>query len=129
MPASHGTHGRRPRSAPFGIKLLCALGAVRLVRGVPTAVGALTGGPVGVATGLLLLALLGLRAATLYGLWTLQPWAWWGTIVVFGAGSVVCFLGFLSTPGGLGPLLVDVGILAYVAGQREVFRRQARSGW
>jgi len=61
----------------------------------------------------LILGLIGLGVA--WGLWRVQGWAYWGTIVLQAINIVVTGFGWLTTPSGASTLLAILGLVVPAA--------------
>lgn len=108
MPRSRGYSSTGPRggSPPLGIAIICVLGGLGAIRGLLAALSVLgTGGPF-VVVGLVLAGLALGKLAILYGLWTLQRWAWTWALVLYGASALVSLARFDLLGAALSVLVV-----------------------
>lgn len=115
---------RREKTAPLGIKIICVLSALGvLIILLRSAIILLTGGGgSAVFIRLFFLALaLGLTF-DIYGLWTLQSWAWTWALVLFGADLLFNLLGIINGDvSGIAGALVSLLILGYIYSKRELY--------
>ncbi|WP_435101685.1 hypothetical protein [Halarchaeum sp. P4] len=106
------------RSAPLGVKIICALGALGVLVGVVGSFGLLASGSgLGVVLGLVTLGLSVGQAVVIVGLLNVQPWAWTWAMVLYGLSAVLDLLTV-----DLFALLVTLVIIAYLASVRDVYR-------
>lgn len=123
MGTNHSTYGNKPRSAPLGIKILCVLAVISGVFGLFGGFVALFSSPLGFVVGLVAMVLSLAQLVVAWGLWTLQPWAWTLTMIVYGLDLLVDVFKLLT-----GNALAIVGIiiggllLAYVYSKRDYYK-------
>lgn len=99
-------------TAPFDLKLLCAFAAFGILLAVVSAFRTLAWSTEWAVVALLVLIVAALQTAVVYGLFTIERWAWPGGLVVFGA---VVLLALARTVAG-DPFAVLEGVIALVAG-------------
>ncbi|AQL42571.1 hypothetical protein BV210_07550 [Halorientalis sp. IM1011] len=113
---SYPSRGSTTGSAPLGIKVLCGLSVIVglfMVVGLVLSVGQYTTGLIGlilVAFGIGLVLLMGV---VVYGLWTLETWAWYLVVVLYTAGTLLWLIPPWSVP-ELATILLTVLLLAYL---------------
>ncbi|GAA0246464.1 hypothetical protein ACFFQF_05485 [Haladaptatus pallidirubidus] len=121
MGTSH-SYGRT-QSAPLGIKILCILGAISGIFGIFGGLGTLFSSPFGIVVGTLAIAFSLAKLVVVWGLWTLQSWAWMLTVVVYGIGLLLDVLNLMT--GNLFAIFsIIVGglLLAYVYSKHDYYR-------
>ena len=105
--------------APLGIKAICILGSLQAVAvlGISAAVVLGGSGTLG-AIGAFTAAIAACKLFLFYGLWTLKPWAWLPTVILFG-------IGVLASAAALSPIsfVFNVAVLLYVSAKRSVYQR------
>lgn len=108
---------------PFGIKVVCGVGVLQSLLGGLVGLLMLAAGGLYAVFGLVALVFSGAQILGLVGLWGMESWGWWLTVVLYALSTVGSLL---QVAGGNGfailGLLLNAGILAYVASQREQFR-------
>lgn len=113
----YSSAGPRGRSTPLGIAIICILGGISAIRGLLAALSVLgIGGPF-LVVGLVLAGLSLGKLAILYGLWTLQRWAWTWALVFYGASALVSLARFDLLGAALSVLVVG-----YVASKERHYR-------
>lgn len=111
-----------PTERPLGVTILAILAALGAVGALFAALGAFAIGGLagaasnrgiyallGAAAGVVFLLLAALYAASAWGLWTRQRWAWFAAIVAAGFGLL---LGLLNLPAGIFQILVS-GVIGW----------------
>jgi hypothetical protein len=123
---------------PFGITILAILmfisAVIEIIGGLTSVIG---NTPTGTASDVLLgwfpLVLGVVTLILAWGLWTLKPWAYWGTLVVEILNILIHFFGFLGLPKTHSALAVISGgvisiiIVIYLLIDRNV-RRAFQAG-
>jgi len=103
-------------TAPLGIKLICVLQLFfDLLILLVALAGVGAGGPAG-AIATVLLALVAVDFAAVYGLWTLKSWGWVLAVVL---GSVFLFADLVQV--NVVSLLVGLLILGYIVSKRRLY--------
>ena len=124
-----GMAGRRP----FGVTIIAILLFISAVIGI---IGGLTSvigtTPTGTFSDVLLgwfpLAMSVIELVMAWGLWTVKPWAYWGTLIVEVVNILIHFFGFLGLPKTHSALAVVSGgvvsiiIVIYLLVDRHVKR-------
>jgi len=124
---------------PFGITILAILmfisAVIEIIGGLTSVIG---NTPTGTASDVLLgwfpLVLGVVTLILAWGLWTLKPWAYWGTLVVEIVNILIHFFGFLGLPKTHSALAVISGgvisiiIVIYLLVDRNV-RRAFQAGF
>jgi hypothetical protein len=124
---------------PFGITILAILmfisAVIEIIGGLTSVIG---NTPTGTASDVLLgwfpLVLGVITLILAWGLWTLKPWAYWGTLVVEIVNILIHFFGFLGLPKTHSALAVISGgvisiiIVIYLLVDRNV-RRAFQAGF
>ena len=124
-----GMAGRRP----FGVTIIAILLFISAVIGI---IGGLTSvigtTPTGTFSDVLLgwfpLAMAVIELVMAWGLWTVKPWAYWGTLIVEVVNILIHFFGFLGLPKTHSALAVVSGgvvsiiIVIYLLVDRHVKR-------
>lgn len=108
----------RRSSAPLGIKLVCVLGAVGAVVGLFGGLVGLGAGGAAFVIGTFAIGLSAAQLVVVWGLWTLQSWAWTLALLFFGFDLLVDLVG----GNVLGALVAGV-ILVYVFSQGHRYGR------
>ncbi|MFH5797669.1 hypothetical protein [Haladaptatus sp. DYF46] len=123
MGTTHSTYGNKPRTAPLGIKILCVLAVISGVLGLFGGFVALFSSPVGFIVGIVAMVLSAAQLVVAWGLWTLQPWAWTLTLIVYGL-SLLSDVFKLLTGNGFAIISIIIGVLllAYVYGKRDYYK-------
>ena len=130
-----GTVSRRP----FGITVIAILlfisAAIEIIGGLFSVTGTpLTGSISDVLLGWFPLAMGVIELVLAWGLWTIKPWAYWGTLVVEVVNILIHFFGFLGLPQTHSALavvsggIVSVIIVIYLLVDRHV-RRAFQAGF
>jgi hypothetical protein len=123
---------------PFGVTILAILmfisAVIEIIGGLTSVIG---NTPTGTASDVLLgwfpLVLGVVTLILAWGLWTLKPWAYWGTLVVEIVNILIHFFGFLGLPKTHSALAVISGgvisiiIVIYLLIDRNV-RRAFQAG-
>jgi len=118
---------------PFGITILAILmfisAVIEIIGGLTSVIG---NTPTGTASDVLLgwfpLVLGVITLILAWGLWTIKPWAYWGTLVVEIVNILIHFFGFLGLPKTHSALAVVSGgiisiiIVIYLLVDRHVRR-------
>ena len=124
---------------PFGITFLAILmfisAVIEIIGGLTSVIG---NTPTGTASDVLLgwfpLVLGVITLILAWGLWTIKPWAYWGTLVVEIVNILIHFFGFLGLPKTHSALAVISGgvisiiIVIYLLVDRNV-RRAFQAGF
>ena len=124
---------------PFGITIISILmfisAVIEIIGGLTSVIG---NPPTGTASDVLLgwfpLVLGVITLILAWGLWTLKPWAYWGTLVVEIVNILIHFFGFLGLPKTHSALAVISGgvisiiIVIYLLVDRNV-RRAFQAGF
>jgi hypothetical protein len=124
---------------PFGITILAILmfisAVIEIIGGLTSVIG---NTPTGTASDVLLgwfpLVLGVITLILAWGLWTIKPWAYWGTLVVEIVNILIHFFGFLGLPKTHSALAVISGgvisiiIVIYLLVDRNV-RRAFQAGF
>ena len=127
------------RSRPFGVTIIAILLFISAVIGI---IGGLTSvigtTPTGTFSDVLLgwfpLAMSVIELVMAWGLWTVKPWAYWGTLIVEVVRILIHFFGFLGLPKNHSALAVVSGgvisiiIVIYLLVDRHV-RRAFQTGF
>ncbi|WP_049971535.1 hypothetical protein [Haladaptatus cibarius] len=112
----------RKQSAPLGIKILCMLGAISGILGIFGGLGTLFSSPVGIVVGTLAIGFSLAKLVVVWGLWTLQSWAWMLTIVVYGIGLLFDVLSLLAgNIFAIVSIIVGGLLLAYVYSKHDYY--------
>jgi hypothetical protein len=128
----------RTARRPLGITIISILlfisAVIEIIGGLSSVIG---NRPTGTASGVLLgwfPLVIGIIALILaWGLWTLKPWAYWGTLVLEILNILVHFFGFFGLPQTHSALavisggIVSIIIVIYLLVDRNV-RRAFRTG-
>ena len=121
------------RSRPFGVTIIAILLFISAVIGI---IGGLTSvigtRPTGTFSDVLLgwfpLVMSVIELVMAWGLWTVKPWAYWGTLIVEVVRILIHFFGFLGLPKNHSALAVVSGgvvsiiIVIYLLVDRHVKR-------
>ena len=124
---------------PFGITIISILmfisAVIEIIGGLTSVIG---NPPTGTASDVLLgwfpLVLGVITLILAWGLWTLKPWAYWGTLVVEIVNILIHFFGFLGLPRTHSALavisggIVSIIIVIYLLVDRNV-RRAFQAGF
>lgn len=105
-------------TAPLGVKLYCLLGAIGTLFALPLSVRLVAEGGLFTAPSLVVLGFAVGQAIVLYGLWTLQPWAWTWAMVFLGLN----LLASIVTVQVIGAI-VGLLLLWYIGSKRSLYRR------
>jgi len=130
---------RTVRKRPLGITLIAILlfisAVIEIIGGLSSVIGTT---PTGTLSDVLLgwfpLALGVIELVLAWGLWTLKPWAYWGTLVVEIVNILIHFFGFLGLPRSHSALavisggIVSIIIVIYLLVDRNV-RRAFQTGF
>ena len=130
---------RTVRKRPLGITLIAILlfisAVIEIIGGLSSVIGTT---PTGTLSDVLLgwfpLALGVIELVLAWGLWTLKPWAYWGTLVAEIVIILVHFFGFLGLPRTHSALavisggIVSIIIVIYLLADRNV-RRAFQTGF
>jgi hypothetical protein len=123
----------RERKRPLGITLIAILlfisAVIEIIGGLSSVIGTT---PTGTFSDALLgwfpLAMGVIAFALAWGLWTIKPWAYWGTLVVEIVNILIHFFGFLGLPRTHSALavisggIVSIIIVIYLLVDRHVHR-------
>ncbi len=123
---------------PFGITIISILlfisAVIGIIGGIFSVVGTQTGTFNDVLVGWFPLAMGVIELILAWGLWTLKPWAYWGTLVVEIVNILIHFFGFLGLPRTHSALavvsggIISVIIVIYLLVDRHV-RRAFQAGF
>ena len=126
------------RRRPFGITIIAILlfisAIIEIIGGISSVTGNLpTGTMSSVLLGWFPLIIGVIELVLAWGLWTLKPWAYWGTLVVEILNILIHFFGFLGLPRSHSALavisggIVSIIIVIYLLVDRNV-RRAFQTG-
>lgn len=113
--------------APLGIKVICGLGALGVLLVLFRNILILSAGGAGGAAfiSVLFIVLSFGLAVVIYGLWTLQSWAWSWALVFFGIDLLTNLLGVLSGDvTAIAGAIVSLIILGYIYSKRDLYAWQ-----
>ncbi len=121
------------RKRPFGITIIAILLFISAVIGIIGGISSVTGNiPTGSMSSVLLgwfpLIIAVIELVLAWGLWTLKPWAYWGTLVLEIVNILIHFFGFLGLPQTHSALavvsggIVSIIIVIYLLVDRNVRR-------
>ena len=127
------------RKRPLGITIIAILlfisAVIEIIGGISSVIGST---PTGTLSNVLLgwfpLVLGVIELVLAWGLWTLKPWAYWGTLVVEIVNILIHFFGFLGLPRTHSALavisggIVSIIIVIYLLVDRNV-RRAFQTGF
>jgi hypothetical protein len=130
---------RATRKRPLGITIIAILlfisAVIEIIGGISSVLGGpLTGTISDVLLGWFPLAMGVIEFVLAWGLWTLKPWAYWGTLIVEIVNILIHFFGFLGLPRTHSALAVVSGgiisilIVLYLLVDRNV-RRAFQAGF
>ena len=121
------------RKRPLGITIIAILlfisAIIEIIGGISSVIGTT---PTGTLSDVLLgwfpLAMGVIELVLAWGLWTLKPWAYWGTLLVEIVNILIHFFGFLGLPRTHSALavisggIVSIIIVIYLLADRNVRR-------
>ena len=127
------------RKRPLGITIIAILlfisAIIEIIGGISSVIGTT---PTGTLSDVLLgwfpLVLGVIELVLAWGLWTLKPWAYWGTLLVEIVNILIHFFGFLGLPRTHSALavisggIVSIIIVIYLLADRNV-RRAFQTGF
>ncbi len=127
------------RKRPLGITIIAILlfisAVIEIIGGISSVIGTTpTGTMSDVLLGWFPLAMGVIELVLAWGLWTLKPWAYWGTLVVEIVNILIHFFGFLGLPRTHSALavisggIVSIIIVIYLLADRNV-RRAFQTGF
>ena len=127
------------RKRPFGITIIAILlfisAVIEIIGGLSSVIGTTpTGTMSDVLLGWFPLAMGVIELVLAWGLWTLKPWAYWGTLLVEIVNILIHFFGFLGLPRTHSALavisggIVSIIIVIYLLVDRRV-RRAFQTGF
>ena len=127
------------RKRPLGITIIAILlfisAVIEIIGGLSSVIGTRPTGTVSdVLLGWLPLVIGVIVLVLAWGLWTLKPWAYWGTLVVEIVNILIHFFGFLGLPRTHSALavisggIVSIIIVIYLLADRNV-RRAFQTGF
>ena len=127
------------RKRPLGITIIAILlfisAIIEIIGGISSVIGTTpTGTMSDVLLGWFPLAMGVIELVLAWGLWTLKPWAYWGTLVVEIVNILIHFFGFLGLPRTHSALavisggIVSIIIVIYLLVDRNV-RRAFQTGF
>jgi hypothetical protein len=123
MATTRFTYGRNSRAVPLGIKIICVIGALRAVFGLFGGFTAFFSSPLGFVVGGIVVVLALAKLVVVWGLWTLQSWAWTLTMVVWGFGFLMDVLRlFTGNLAAIFGIVIGGLLLAYVYSKREYYK-------
>ena len=129
-----GTRRKRPLGITIIAILLFISAVIEIIGGISSAVGSTSAGTTSaVLLGWFPLILGVVELVLAWGLWTLKPWAYWGTLLVEILIILVHFFGFLGLPRTHSALavisggIVSIIIVIYLLVDRNV-RRAFQTG-
>jgi uncharacterized membrane protein (DUF2068 family) len=113
------------RSRPLGITIIAIIMGIQGILGIIAGILSLTASgayPAFAVTGIITLILGVLYLVLAWGLWTLQPWAFWGTVVleVIALINGIFALSQHNTGTGLLNIVIALIILIYLFADRNV---------
>ena len=130
-----GTTRKRPLGITIIAILLLISAVIEIIGGISSVIGSPpTGSLSDVLLGWFPLVLGVIELVLAWGLWTLKPWAYWGTLVVEIVIILVHFFGFLGLPRTHSALavisggIVSIIIVIYLLVDRHV-RRAFQAGF
>ena len=108
------------RARPLGISIIAVILAIQGILGVIGGILLLAGGVP--ALGIITLILGVLYLVLAWGLWTLQPWAFWGTVILEALTLISGIFGLTTGRAGNGilSLIFAVVVLVYMFADRNV---------
>ncbi len=126
------------RKRPFGITIIAILlfisAIIEIIGGISSVFGSTPTGTISdVLLGWFPLAIGVIELVLAWGLWTLKPWAYWGTLVLEIVNILIHFFGFLGLPPTRSALavvsggIVSIIIVIYLLVDRHV-RRAFQTG-
>jgi hypothetical protein len=111
------------RTAPIGIKIVCVFALLGSILGIFASVGLIGYGGIVSTIGVFLFGISLLYLPIVFGLWTLQSWAWTAYIVVGVLGLVVEFVSLLLGDGSaILAIAIQSIILLYVYSKRPLYK-------
>ena len=127
------------RKRPLGITLIAILlfisAVIEIIGGLSSVIGTIPTGTISdVLLGWFPLIMGIIELILAWGLWTLKPWAYWGTLVVEILNILIHFFGFLGLPRTHSALavisggIVSIIIVIYLLVDRNV-RRAFQTGF
>ena len=127
------------RKRPLGITIIAILlfisAIIEIIGGISSVIGTTpTGTMSDVLLGWFPLAMGVIELVLAWGLWTLKPWAYWGTLLVEIVNILIHFFGFLGLPQTHSALavisggIVSIIIVIYLLVDRNV-RRAFQTGF
>lgn len=130
---------RTTRKRPLGITIIAILlfisAVIELIGGLSSVLGTpMTGTISDVLLGWFPLVMGVIELVLAWGLWTLKPWAYWGTLIVEIVNILIHFFGFLGLPHTHSTLavvsggIVSILIVLYLLIDRNV-RRAFQTGF
>ena len=130
-----GTTRKRPLGITIIAILLLISAVIEIIGGISSVIGTTPAGTLSdVLLGWFPLVLGVIELVLAWGLWTLKPWAYWGTLVVEIVIILVHFFGFLGLPRTHSALavisggIVSIIIVIYLLVDRHV-RRAFQTGF
>jgi uncharacterized membrane protein (DUF2068 family) len=107
------------RSRPLGITIIAIIMAIYGVLGV---IGGILLLSTSVALGVITLVLGLLQLVIAWGLWTLQPWAFWATVILEVLALLNGIFAFTqhNTGTGIGAIVIALIVLIYLFADRNV---------
>ena len=111
------TYGRRSRSRPLGVTILCLLGALGAVPSLFRLLGMLGGGGVFGLLAFPSLVLVVGKIVVLFGLWTMREWGYRWAVALYSLSAL-----WQLVTGGLGGVLVNVLVVLYLLLVADHFR-------
>ena len=108
------------RSRPLGITIIAIIVGIYGILGIIGGIGLLTGGVT--ALGIITLILSVLELILAWGLWTLQPWAFWATVILEVLALLNGIFAFTqgNTTAGIVAIVIALVVLIYLFADRNV---------
>lgn len=120
MATSHAVRG----TAPLGIKIICVFALLGSLGTIFLGLGTMGYGGIGTIVGLIVLVIGILYLPIIYGLWTLEGWAWTAYIILGALGLLMQFVSLVfGDVSAIVSILIQGVILAYVYSKRPLYKR------
>lgn len=112
-------------TSPLGIKIICGLGTLGVLLVLFRSSLIFSSGGGSMVFGVLSIVLALAAAVVIYGLWTVQSWAWIGALVVFGIDLLSNLLGIISGDvTAIAGAFVSLLFLGYIYSKRDLYTAQ-----
>ena len=111
------TYGRRSRSRPLGVTVLCLLGALGAVPSLLKLLGLLGGGGVFGLLALPSLVIVVGKLLVLFGLWTMREWGYRWAVALYSLSAL-----WQLVTGSLGGVLLNAFVVLYLLLVADHFR-------